>query len=214
MSYPYWQSPNRLSQTSLWRGVIVVVLVLLGLPLFSFGSGRMPARGTFLVASEDLSDPRFREAVVLLVQHNAAGSVGLIVNKPVLEMPLLRLPDGSGADLEEIPFFYGGPVSPHLLGVLLRSAEPVADANEILPGLYLMSVLQFIQESPAGILPGEVRILSGYAGWAPGQLNHELGRGDWAVVPAKTSDVFVPPEQLWRRLSAKKGLLVLSDAPL
>ena len=55
------------------------------------------------------------------------------------------------------------------------------------------------------VLPGLVLAL-GYAGWAPGQLEHELEQGWWHVVRASYGDVYDPdPDTLWRRVLRRQG---------
>lgn len=167
-----------------------------------------PQHGTFLVASENIADPRFRQAVVLLIQHDVGGTIGLIVNKPLLKSAALRLPGELGKELAEAPLFYGGPLSPHRIGVLFRSHTQVAGATEVLPGLFLTSVLHYLQLPSTDVLHDGMRVVSGYSGWAPGQLNRELARGDWKLVPARPADLLISPESLWQRLLGQDGLLV------
>ncbi len=50
------------------------------------------------------------------------------------------------------------------------------------------------------------KVLAGYAGWGPGQLEGEMARGDWVTEPALPEDVFTArSEELWRDVLRRKG---------
>jgi putative transcriptional regulator len=64
-----------------------------------------------------------------------------------------------------------------------------------------------------GSSPGEnaaglrtARAFVGHAGWGAGQLEDELGRGDWIVEPARAQDAFCEePRELWSEVLTRKG---------
>ena len=186
-----------------------LLIALLVLPVTPVCASR-PEKGAFLVASEKMTDPRFRGAVILILQHDPTGSVGLIVNKP-LSITLNHAFRGLPADLDvHQPLFYGGPVNPNVTWVLFSgvSEQPFASV-EIIPGVFVADAVRFTAaaKSAAGLKP--IRFLSGYAGWAPGQLEMEMGRGDWVISPARAVDIFDGnPESLWEYLSGRGGVLI------
>lgn len=164
-----------------------------------------PAKGMFLVADERMVDPRFKARVILLIQHDAHGSAGLVVNRSS-RLPLdAVLPKDSQLDLQGRTLSYGGPVEPNTLLALVKvHRNPPQPAEEILTSLYLTGI---------GVLDawpdfdGEVinyRAFVGYTGWAPGQLNQEMQRGSWHVVPADEESVFAgQDETLWESLNSR-----------
>ena len=86
-------------------------------------SDDIPARGKFLVASRNLIDPRFQETVVLLIDYNAEGAAGLIINRPT-KMPLAEvLPSVPGLKERADVVYYGGPVEGHQMLMLIRSGK-------------------------------------------------------------------------------------------
>lgn len=166
--------------------------------------------GDFLVAGPSLVDPNFRRSVVLMCEHDEEGSMGLIVNRP-LQVSLDQIFPEIAADVGELPtqpgsVVFGGPVeSGRVLAIRdTRSAPPVPgldDANiAILDGVSLVGE---IREAIAAIArneqrPEHYRLMLGYAGWGPGQLDSELEHGSWIVRPATRRLVFgTEPEKIW-----------------
>jgi putative transcriptional regulator len=151
--------------------------------------------GSFLVAKPVLRDPSFRQTVVLLLQHDAEGAFGLVVNRPAQTEGLL------------IPVFTGGPCESQGLILLHGHAEWAgSSAGEpegvVAPGIFLgkAACLKHVQEA----VPGQVlrfRLFTGYAGWGAHQLEGELAAGVWATVRATGQLLFdTPPHDLWEQL--------------
>ena len=136
-----------------------------------------PPNGLLLVAKPGLADPNFRETVVLVTQAADSSTVGVILNRPTP-----RKHDKTGE-----PIDFGGPVMQEVLVALYASERaPEAAAFHILKGVYLTMHPQNIDA-----LPGKrFRLFAGFAGWAPGQLQSELARDGWFVLPARAELLF------------------------
>ncbi len=165
----------------------------------------VPAKGMFLVADEGMADPRFKSRVILLIRHDAEGSAGLIINRGS-RLPLNAvLPKESQLDRQGQTLSYGGPVDPDSLLALVKvHNDPPEPAEKILANTYVtgVGVLDVWPDFAVEVI--EYRAFVGYTGWAPGQLNHEMQRGDWHVVPADEESVFVGrDETLWEKLNSK-----------
>jgi putative transcriptional regulator len=161
-----------------------------------------PAPGVLLVAVRGMGDPNFAGTVVLLVQHNSAGSLGLVLNRPVPHRLDEALPELE-LDADAAPFlFQGGPVGLDGLMFLYRSAEDSDDALHVMEETHLGSDRGLLAERLEAA-PGYayLRVFIGHAGWTPGQLERELSRGDWLLVPATDEAVWTPGTgDLWQRL--------------
>jgi len=201
----------------IWRaGCSLLAAFLLGLLLLSYPLAAAPTleAGVFLRADDGMPDPRFRQSVILLIRHAPDGTLGLIINRPLvtsLEQLFPRLPEALPG---EQPLYYGGPVRPELISILFSGASAPGNSREVLPGVRLGSLARLLKDPAFSPDAKKVRVLTGVASWAPGQLNRELARGDWTVRPAQAHDLFAPPEHLWQRLSPDKGLLVRTALPL
>ena len=142
-----------------------------------------PPNGVLLIASPGLGDPNFRQTVVLASQTRDGNTVGVILNRPT---PAKH--ERTGA-----PIFFGGPVMREVLVALFSSERaPEAAAFHVLKGTYLtmhpLNLEKLFEGAPARARG--YRLFSGFAGWAPGQLEAELARNDWLVLPASAGLVF------------------------
>jgi putative transcriptional regulator len=161
------------------------------------------APGRFLVATRDLGDPNFAQAVILLVQYDDEhGAMGLIVNRRT-DVPLSRVfKDLKEAKDRTDPIYIGGPVELNSVMALLKSASKVEDAKRVFGDVYAITSKEPLQKTLASSAGTDAfRAYLGYAGWEPGQLEHEVELGAWHIMPADAAEVFhSDPESVWPRL--------------
>jgi putative transcriptional regulator len=159
-------------------------------------------RGHFLVASPHLMDPNFYRSVVLMVQHDEAGALGLIVNRPTGKtiQDVWQMVSDEPCDCDS-PIFLGGPVRGPLAAL---HAQEGHSNIEVGPGLFYTvddkSLSEVMRADAASY-----RVFIGYAGWAPGQLESELEAGGWLTTPAAADEVFSEPDRLWHEVSRRIG---------
>ncbi len=155
--------------------------------------------GRLLVASPALADPNFDRAVVLLIDHDDEGSLGVVLNRPTpVGVRDILLPwAGLAGDPDVV--FQGGPVSlDSALGVAVIPGDEGPLGWRRVHGAIGLVDLEAPPELLAAAL-GSLRIFAGYSGWGPGQLEEELESGAWYVVESEPGDVSSPePESLWR----------------
>lgn len=167
--------------------------------------------GRLLVATPALLDPNFVRTVILVLEHNDDGALGVVVNRstgvPVGDV----LPAWSALTSAPQVLFQGGPVA---LDSALGLGRAAPDADLIgwrrLRGVLGLIDLDTPPELVAGVL-GSLRIFAGYAGWGSGQLESEILEGSWFVVDATPADAFTTaPDGLWRAvLRRQEGELAL-----
>lgn len=157
------------------------------------------AEGKLLVATEVVGGGIFVETVILLLHYDETGAVGLVVNRPT-EVGMDELvADDTVVFKYTGSIYWGGPVEMNNLSALMKSDSAPPDARKIVESVYLVP----IKDAPENALKdvSRLRIYMGYAGWAPGQLDHEMARGSWHVVPASADSVFAKDSgELWKRL--------------
>lgn len=163
-------------------------------PMLSASALAQPPLGApnavLLVAKPGMPDPTFREAVVLASQTEDSSTVGVILNRPTP-----RKHEETGE-----PLWSGGPVMQQVLVALFRSAEPpTAPAFHLLKGIYLtMHPENFAR------FRNSRRLYMGFSGWAPGQLETELARDSWFVLPASAEILFrTDTTGMWEELVQK-----------
>lgn len=160
-----------------------------------------PSTTSFLlVASRKLTDPRFREAVVLVTQIGHREPTGIIVNHPQDIMLDRIFPAYPAA--KDIRLFTGGPVNPRQVSFLFRGGETVAGTLKVSEHVYLSYSMPLLGELLGGMrLHTGLRVVNGLAGWAPGQLENEIARGNWYVLPIDEEVIFDRPAAgMWPEL--------------
>ena len=157
------------------------------------------AEGVLLIAGKKLNDPNFEKTVILITEYNSTGTTGLVINRrtkiPVVE----ALPELQKLFPYLDHLYIGGPVAVNSISLLVKSESSLATAKQVTDDIYLINTLmQFNQLEQAKIEPGYLKLFTGLAGWAPGQLESELIRGDWYLWHADIESVFNPvPENIW-----------------
>jgi len=173
-----------------------------------------PARGVLLVADEGMTDPRFREAVILVLEHSALGTVGIIINRRTDTDLGALVPEFGAIDPQYRAIYLGGPIAGSGLVFLARNNPLTGSGTEVVDGVSLddrTEVLEALLD--VGADDRELRVYVGYCGWGPGQLAAELARGDWHLVEGTAGRIFAsPPSSLWRSLNdlvIPQGLIVM-----
>jgi putative transcriptional regulator len=166
------------------------------------------ATGKLLVTPREAPDPNFTESVIVLVQYNKDGAVGLMINHRTTVAISTALPELKGAGKRTDPMFIGGPVQHDGVMALTRSNAPLAEAEHIFEKLYLSAGRAGIEQALAtGKTSAELHLYAGYCGWASGQLEREVKLGGWRIFDRNPDMVFdANPGTLWTRLIEKTDL--------
>ncbi|KQQ43127.1 MULTISPECIES: YqgE/AlgH family protein [unclassified Nocardioides] len=146
--------------------------------------------GMLLVAGPGLLDPHFADTVVLLLDADAEGAVGVVLNRPTPVSVEQVLEGWDRLVVEPDVLFQGGPVSADgaIALALLGPGEPPAGFRPVVDRLGLVDLGTPVEQVADALLG--VRVFAGYAGWGAGQLEGEIAGGDWLVVPGTADDVF------------------------
>ena len=176
-------------------------------------------RSRLIVATPRLAAPPFRRGVVLVLDHDDGGALGVVLNRPTRVTVADVLPAWAGVASPPDVVFSGGPVSTNAALAVATLLPHTAEAAPLgWQRLYDSTGLVDLDAPPelvAGAFEG-LRIFAGYAGWASGQLEEELAEGAWYVVEAEPSDVYGPePDDLWRRVLRRQvgELAVVASFP-
>jgi putative transcriptional regulator len=174
---------------------------------------------TLLLAMPQLDDPNFARAVVLLCKHGEDGALGFIVNRPIdtVASKIISLEPPVRSDTR-LTVWEGGPVSQERGWLICRNSPENDDGIAICDGLYMSSsqatLRRILEGDPSESEQTRSRLLLGYAGWGPGQLDSELTASAWLTVPLDVSLIFdTPADLLWERAIRTLGVEPSAIAP-
>ena len=172
----------------------------------------------FLIAMPNMDDPYFAKSLTYICEHNEQGALGVVVNRPTemtvgalfeqVEIPL------SDDELSRRPVYFGGPVQVDRGFVLHRPIGGWQSTLVVDSEIGLTTSRDILEAMGQGNGPSSEGMLVslGYSGWAPGQIEQELGQNAWLTVAANTSIIFdMPPDA---RLGGAMGLLGIDPASL
>ena len=154
-------------------------------------------QGQLLVASPTLVDPNFFHTVVLIVQHNEEGALGLVLNRP-LRTTVKEMWEQVAEEQADVPgvLHQGGPCEGPLM--VLHSDDGHSEI-EVAKGLHFCTSRDRVEKLVAdGAAP--MKFFVGYAGWTAGQLEAEMAEPSWLTMPATAQAVFEGDEHLWTDL--------------
>jgi len=196
---------------------LAVVLAGIGAaaPVSALSAAEAPTAGNFLVATRDLQESWFSQTVILLVQHDELGTMGLVINQPSEIKLTEMLPEVSHLAESDRKLYVGGPVATYGVTILIQSDRELKEAEHVFGNVYasgnreLLIELLYNDESAA-----HVRLYAGHSGWSPGQLDREIARGSWDVMPADESMIFsAEPPSIWRKLAPPKRRVIVQLDP-
>ena len=141
-----------------------------------------PRQGSLLVSAPFLKDYHFARSVVLVVEHNNEGSMGIVMNKNFSNLMTLNELVPELASIPPIPLYKGGPVGRDTL-FYLHTFSYLKDALPLGNGLYVNGDFEQMKRYilAGGETQGMVRFFMGYAGWQRGQLTQEIEANTWMV---------------------------------
>ena len=175
----------------------------------------IPQKGSLLISEPTLNDSYFNRAVVLLVEHNADGSVGFIMNKQI-DIDLNSLvKDFEAIDTQ---VFFGGPVNKDNLFFVHTLGKEIEGALQITSDLFWGGDFTMLKDALRKDKSNlrKVRFFIGYSGWDPGQLQAELDQNSWVVKARAQADLLLTaPKNLWKDTLRNMGndLAMLSFFP-
>ena len=163
-----------------------------------------------LIALPQLQDPNFRRSVIVLTAHADDGAMGFVVNRPI-QATVPEVLDGLDVPwfgAADEPVWAGGPVGQQSGFVIFDQETGLEDlaSEQLVPGLWLSASLDTLRSLGARP-PGRFRLLLGYAGWSPGQLENEVIQGAWMALPPDPGLVFdVPHDRMWEEAFRRIGI--------
>ncbi len=168
--------------------------------------------GKLLIAMPGMGDPRFVHTVIFICAHSGEGAMGLIVNRPAEDLNpgdlLEQLDIETEGDGMPGRIHIGGPVASER-GFVLHSGEYVITEStlRVSEEFGMTATREILEDMASGRGPARALLALGYAGWAPGQLEAEIGQNGWLNCDASPDLVFSPADsRKWERALATLGI--------
>jgi putative transcriptional regulator len=187
------------------RSVLLAAILVLSVSVQAPGwAQEVEHEPILLVATPDLHDPNFERTVVLVVFPSGAGPLGVILNRPIPVTLKDAFPDEPQLRNRTDRLYFGGPVRTTALMYLFRGKATAEGSFPVLEDLCLSGNGDLLDRILAGPQGGVQRYFLGYSGWAPVQLDMEIARGGWYVLPADRDTILnMDPATMWRELLAR-----------
>jgi putative transcriptional regulator len=187
---------------------LCALLLLVGMTSTALADEQKPPTAILLVAREALPDPNFGGSVVLVMNNLGPGPGGVILNRPTRMAVSHLFPELPRLAALDDKLHFGGPVGLPAVSYLFRADTAPANATRVLDGVYFGTDRDLLLKLLGREKPMEgLRIFTGLSGWAPGQLENEIARGDWRLAPADADAIFErrPPRPWPEREPADAG---------
>ena len=191
-------------QIALFHHVFALAKTYLSPENYFQGKFYSSVKNNFLIATERMNDSRFKKSVIAMLEHDEDGAWGLVINKPMAEIPLAMLIDPSLSTPEEreklygvnIKIHWGGPVNVKKIFVL-HSKEYQSDTTRNYGDISISQDYEILFAIAANKGPEKSLAILGYSGWRAGHLENEMLRDDWIL-----SDL--DPDIIFEKESIKK----------
>ena len=166
----------------------------------------------FIISMPHMNDPIFSKSLIYICEHDNDGTMGLIINKPMISENASDIIQQTGlTQIEPLPdIYFGGPVNLEM-GLILHDANyNIEGTLTISKSVALTSNKQIVLDLKNGGGPDEFRFSFGYAGWGKGQIEREIENGDWLLMPADDDFIFsIPNTDKWKKAASKFGIDIL-----
>lgn len=168
--------------------------------------------GKLLVAMPGIGDPRFSRSVILVCAHSEDYTMGLVLNKPMDDLTLPELLTQLGIEQNiQLPDSYvlnGGPVGSDR-GFVVHSTDYFSEGAtvEVADTFSMTATRDILRALASQGAPEHAAMTLGYAGWGPGQVEHELSEHAWLVSDPHNDIVFgASHSRKWEQTLALIGI--------
>lgn len=171
-------------------------------------------KGSFLVSTPLMPDPRFEGQVIYICSHGVDGTIGVAINRPDPNLTLVQIMREMSLDIPGVdlpPVYIGGPVSLEAAFILYRFEHELDTGMYVDNNITLTRDKEMLTAISEGNGPKDYIFILGYAGWGPGQLEKELHDNGWLVLPGDDKIIFdLPDEEKWKAAAQQYGIDIVT----
>ena len=151
----------------------------------------------FLVATKKMTDPRFKNTVIIMLENDEKGAWGIVINKPLTSIPLGSLiyksRDATNKQKElynvKIPVYWGGPVNESKI-LILHSQEYKNETTINFQNISISSDYNILFEIANNKGPKKNLVIVGFSSWGEGQLEGEMEKEGWTLSEINLNLIF------------------------
>ena len=177
--------------------------------MFNFTISMESFSNHFLISMPHLSDTIFTKSLIYMCENNPEGSLGLIINKPMVSQNVADILQKTGLEvIQPAPeVYFGGPVNIEMGLILHDASYEIEGTLNVSNAIALTSNKQILSDLKSGGGPKQFRFSMGYTGWGKGQLEREIENGDWLPMPADGDFIFtIPDSDKWKTAATRFGI--------
>ena len=151
----------------------------------------------FIVATKEIIDPRFKNSVILMLEHDKDGAIGIIINKPIGKITigsLIQKIENKTINRKEIfdyeiPIFWGGPIDNDRI-LILHSNDYNDESTKKYKYLSVSNNYESLISIADENAPTKSLVVVGISAWTVGQLDGEIDKGHWNLSEVKEELIF------------------------
>ena len=151
----------------------------------------------FLIATEKIRDSRFEKTVILMLEHDKKGALGIVINKPMgtisLGTLISKVEDETINKKQlydvKIPIYWGGPVDDHKI-LILHSKDYKNETTKEYINLSTSNDLSTLVKIAEKKGPKKSLVILGLAAWNTGQLDGEIELERWTLSESSMDLIF------------------------
>ena len=140
----------------------------------------------FIVATNKLKDSRFKKAVIVMLEHDNKGALGVVINKPLGNFKIgslikdLNIDDTDKKELYdfEVPIYWGGPLDNNKL-LILHSSDYKNQNTKNYKDISISNDYKALLDIAQNKGPKKKLVILGTSAWNLGQLEGEIDKGHW-----------------------------------
>ncbi len=159
----------------------------------------------FLIATPNIDTGIFHQSLVYICHQDKQGALGLIINKPLSTSLVklfdeLQLPVTSHSLLQHRTPLNAGPLN-SAVGFILHTGQPNWSSSfAVAENVCVTTSKDILQSIGSGQGVEYFELCLGHSSWIRGQLENEIERGDWFVIPAQLDLLFkVDYSERWQQ---------------
>ena len=154
-------------------------------------------KGFFIVATNKSQDPRFKNTVIVMLDHDNKGALGVVINKPLGTFKIgsllknLNINDNSKKELYnfEVPIYWGGPLDNNKI-LILHSNDYKNQNTKNYKDISFTNDYKTLLDIAQNKGPKNKLVILGVSAWNVGQLEGEIDKGRWNLSEVNENILF------------------------